>query len=250
MAWTSDEYLAHHGILGQKWGQQNGPPYPLGAGDHSASERKAGWRRSLGGGKTVKKKKKPELTEEEKTAKRKRTALAVGTGLGALTALSIASDIKASGKSTTKKSADEFESMDALKAENNRLATIQTYNKLSGNKNKYEAMSDQMSKTSKTITDFASKIDVPKDTGPKYKRMKLDDVPSEELQKAINREQLERRYSELFGEEIKHVKSGEEKVKEALMVVGGVTTAAATILSMAKLISDMKIAKAAASKTK
>ena len=42
-----DSYLAHHGILGQKWGKRNGPPYPLGAGAHSASEKKAGWRRSL-----------------------------------------------------------------------------------------------------------------------------------------------------------------------------------------------------------
>lgn len=22
-------YLSHHGIQGQKWGKQNGPPYPL-----------------------------------------------------------------------------------------------------------------------------------------------------------------------------------------------------------------------------
>lgn len=42
----SDE-LFHHGIKGQKWGHMNGPPYPLGASDHSASEKKAGWRRSL-----------------------------------------------------------------------------------------------------------------------------------------------------------------------------------------------------------
>lgn len=34
------EYMAHHGILGQKWGKQNGPPYPLGANDHSALEKK------------------------------------------------------------------------------------------------------------------------------------------------------------------------------------------------------------------
>lgn len=37
----------HHGILGQRWGKKNGPPYPLGVGDHSASEKKAGWQKSL-----------------------------------------------------------------------------------------------------------------------------------------------------------------------------------------------------------
>lgn len=35
------ECLEHHGILGQKWGKLNGPPYPLGAGDHSAGEKSA-----------------------------------------------------------------------------------------------------------------------------------------------------------------------------------------------------------------
>lgn len=43
----SNDYLSHHGILGQRWGKQNGPPYPLGASDHSAAEKKAGWKKSL-----------------------------------------------------------------------------------------------------------------------------------------------------------------------------------------------------------
>ena len=43
-------YLAHHGILGQKWHKRNGPPYPLDAGDHSKSEKEAGYKKSLGGG--------------------------------------------------------------------------------------------------------------------------------------------------------------------------------------------------------
>lgn len=33
--------LYHHGILGQKWGQKNGPPYPLSGGDYTRSEYKA-----------------------------------------------------------------------------------------------------------------------------------------------------------------------------------------------------------------
>lgn len=55
------DYLKHHGILGMKWGQKNGPPYPLGASDHSASEKKAGWRESL-------KTKTPEPSHKAKTS--------------------------------------------------------------------------------------------------------------------------------------------------------------------------------------
>lgn len=33
--------LSHHGILNQKWGVRHGPPYPLGGGDYSPSQRKA-----------------------------------------------------------------------------------------------------------------------------------------------------------------------------------------------------------------
>lgn len=38
---TYNDWLAHHGILGQKWGERNGPPYPLSGGDYSESEKKA-----------------------------------------------------------------------------------------------------------------------------------------------------------------------------------------------------------------
>lgn len=37
---TYNDYLAHYGILGMKWGKKNGPPYPLTSSQMSSSERK------------------------------------------------------------------------------------------------------------------------------------------------------------------------------------------------------------------
>lgn len=39
--WRDYLALEHHGIEGQKWGHRNGPPYPLGYGNHSSAEKKA-----------------------------------------------------------------------------------------------------------------------------------------------------------------------------------------------------------------
>lgn len=67
----NDQNLSHHGILGMSWGKKNGPPYPLDGSDHSAAEKKAGWRKSLGGGsgesKSEKKSKKQKKIEAART---------------------------------------------------------------------------------------------------------------------------------------------------------------------------------------
>ncbi len=64
------DYLQHHGILGMKWGVKNGPPYPLDAGDHSASEKKAGWRDSLKGISKDKNEKYDKLLDERERVER------------------------------------------------------------------------------------------------------------------------------------------------------------------------------------
>lgn len=64
-AWRKELYLAHHGIKGQRWGVRKGPPYSLTCPDHSTSEKKAGWKRSLDkSAQTPKKKSKPAKPEQ------------------------------------------------------------------------------------------------------------------------------------------------------------------------------------------
>lgn len=92
---TQRNELYHHGILGQQWGKKNGPPYPLDASDHSASEKKAGWRKSLDNSEDTDKKKHG-LSDRQKKAI-KIGAIAVGTALLAIGAYKLGTSGKLDG---------------------------------------------------------------------------------------------------------------------------------------------------------
>lgn len=74
--------MYHHGIGGQKWGVKNGPPYPLGASDHSAREKSKGTKGWANKPKTKESKSKDrvKLTDTQKTVI-KVGAAAVGVAL-------------------------------------------------------------------------------------------------------------------------------------------------------------------------
>lgn len=59
--------LSHHGILNQKRGVRNGPPYPLGGGDYSAAEKKAIQNKRKSGNSIYNKKHFDEVLRADKT---------------------------------------------------------------------------------------------------------------------------------------------------------------------------------------
>lgn len=78
----SESYLQHHGILGQKWGKMNGPPYPLSYKAHSKTEKKLNPKTTIDGDPNTSSKKKG-LTDKQKDIIK---GMAIGLGIAAVAA--------------------------------------------------------------------------------------------------------------------------------------------------------------------
>lgn len=72
---------------------------------------------------------------------------------------------------------------------------------------------------------------------PKPIRKDYSDIPNQELEKRIKRLELEHRYGDLTGD-TKYVKSGSEKVKDILGVIGSIAAIGVSALMIRSLMYD------------
>lgn len=75
---------------------------------------------------------------------------------------------------------------------------------------------------------------------PQHERMNLDGMTDKELRDKINRELLEKQYSDLFGPEVDTVSKGERKAAEVLDYAGDVLAISSSALAIALAIKGLK----------
>lgn len=207
-------YLEHHGILGQKHGVRNGPPYPLSAGAHSAAEKKAGWRKSL-----------------------ERASGAVEAGNARRKAERITRKLETSRKKANQHEPTEEEMLSYVKKQNIK----KTYEKAlreSAPKSKLESVKSVVDQTSDAVNRIKNIEKKAADSTPR-KRFDLSKMTDQQLRDAINRESLELQYNRLFNDE-PTISSGHKKIQNILENTGNVLAVGSSALGIALAIKQLR----------
>lgn len=204
---TTDGELYHYGILGQKWGvrrYQN----PDGTLTEEGKKRYGS----------------AEKFEEAKSQKRKKLKLA---GAGTATAVAAAGAI-AGGKKLSKSKKDEKREYTAEEIEEMRKANIQQ-----AIVNQYNKNNKKEDKTSTVINGSKDVVRTMKDLNMKFaektEKEDLSKYSDAELQKIVNRMNLEQRYYQLKPQEID---KGARDIDKILDVANGVLTVTGTAVAL------------------
>lgn len=232
-------YIEHHGIKGQKWGDKNGPPYPLEPSDHSAAEKRAA--RATSGG--VYKRKATydnvqDMSDEEVTRANVRSKLESNYR---------SEQAKANARNIKNTTDASKLSTEELKAYNDRRAAVDQYKKYQ--KDDYDKSVEERTKglrTAKSIVDNANNINKAIDKSVReYQEenrrarkaaMDLSKMSDDDLRKAINRMNLERQYRDLTPVEISR---GERVASNILRTTGTVLTTSSSALDIALKIKEL-----------
>ena len=138
-------------------------------------------------------------------------------------------------RSTTKDLSD-----DELKKAISRNALERQYNKINKGPDRLEKTKNVVDATSSAVNRINNKNREKLNRRPKKERMDLHDKTDKELRDAINRELLEKQYSDLFGPEKETVSKGERKAMEILDTAGDVLAVTTSAILLAQAIKSFK----------